>query len=155
MDTDQRTPLVPDGFQPPAGLVTASFLLEPLGPQHNESDYDAWTSSMEHIRATPGYPDGSWPHPMTLEQNRGDLERHQRDFQIRKGFTYTVLDPESRSVIGCVYIYPADTDTDADVRSWVRADHAQLDIPVYDAVSEWLRTSWPFETVDYATRVPS
>ena len=85
MDTDQRTPLVPDGFQPPAGLAAASFLLEPLGPQHNDSDYDAWTSSMEHIRATPGYPDGSWPHPMTLEQNRGDLERHQRDFQITQG----------------------------------------------------------------------
>ena len=101
MDTDQRTSLVPDGFAPPTGLVTASFLLEPLGPQHNESDYDAWTSSMEHIRATPGYPDGNWPHSMTLEQNRGDLERHQRDFQTRKGFTYTVLDPESRSVIGC------------------------------------------------------
>ena len=65
MDTDQRTPLVPDGFQPPAGLVTASFLLEPLGPQHNQSDYDAWTSSMEHIRATPGFLDGTWPHAMT------------------------------------------------------------------------------------------
>ena len=120
MDTDQRTPLVPDGFQPPAGLATASFLLEPLGPQHNDSDYDAWTSSMEHIRATPGYPDGSWPHPMTLEQNRGDLERHQRDFQIRKGFTYTVLDPESRSVIGCVYIYPSKQPLhDAEVLLWV------------------------------------
>src|SRR6476469_928717 len=61
METDPRPPLVPDGFVPPAGLAAASFLLEPLGPQHNESDYDAWTSSMEHITATPGYPDGNWP----------------------------------------------------------------------------------------------
>ena len=57
METDQRTRFVPDGFVPPAGLAAASFRLEPLGPQHNESDYDAWSSSIEHIRATPGYPD--------------------------------------------------------------------------------------------------
>ena len=25
----------------------------------------------------------------------------------RRGFTYTVLDPESRDVIGCLYIYPS------------------------------------------------
>src|SRR6476620_1549820 len=117
METDQRTPFVPDGF-----------LLEPLGPQHNESDYDAWTSSIEHIRATPGYPDGNWPYPMPLEQNRGDLERHQRDFVERRGFTYTVLDPGSLAVIGCVYIYPSKRPLhDAEVLLWVRATHARLD----------------------------
>jgi hypothetical protein len=31
-------------------------VLEPLGPEHNEQDYDAWTSSMEHIAETPGFP---------------------------------------------------------------------------------------------------
>ena len=82
------------------------FLLEPLGPQHNEDDYEAWSSSIEHIRATPGYADGRWPRPMTLEENRADLERHARDFAARSGFTYTVLDPSDRGVIGCVYIYP-------------------------------------------------
>ena len=154
MDTDQRTPLVPDGFQPPAGLVTASFLLEPLGPQHNESDYDAWTSSMEHIRATPGFPDGDWPHAMTLEQNRGDLERHQRDFQTRKGFTYTVLDPGSRSVIGCVYIYPSKQPVhDAQVQLWVRATHAQLDEQLWQAVWEWLDRDWPFRSVSAPGRL--
>jgi hypothetical protein len=146
MATDQRTPFVPDGFVPPAGLAGDDFLLEPLGPQHNDSDYDAWTSSMEHIRATPGYPDGSWPKPMTLAQNRGDLERHQRDYQQRRGFTYTVLDPGSRSVIGCVYIYPSKQPLhDAEVLLWVRATHAQLDEPLWLAVREWLdRDGFPF-----------
>src|SRR4029079_9676014 len=100
METPQRTLFAPRVFVAPAGLAAAGFVLEPLGPQHNDSDYDAWTSSMEHMRSTPGYPDRSWPRPMTLDQNRGDLERHQRDFEQRKGFTYTVLDPGSRSVIG-------------------------------------------------------
>src|SRR4051794_67179 len=154
METDQRVPFVPDGFVPPAGLAAAGFLLEPLGPQHNESDYNAWTSSIEHIRATPGYPDGSWPHPMTLEQNRGDLERHRRDFEQRKGFTYTVLDPGSRSVIGCVYIYPSKRPVhDAEVLLWVRASHAQLDERLWRAVSEWLGRDWPFRSVRAAGRL--
>ena len=61
---------------------------------------------MEHIAATPGYPDGSWPREMTPDENRADLQRHADDFRNRRGFTYTVLDPSNRDVIGCVYIYP-------------------------------------------------
>ena len=78
---------VPDDFQPPPGLVTDDFLLEPLGPAHNEDDHEAWSSSIEHIRATPGFPDGRWPRVMTLEENRADLERHARDFAARSSFT--------------------------------------------------------------------
>ena len=40
------------------------------------------------------------------DKNRADLQRHADDFRNRTGFTYTVLDPQSRDVIGCVYIYP-------------------------------------------------
>jgi hypothetical protein len=47
-------------------------VLEPLGPEHNEDDHEAWSSSIEHIRATPGFLDGRWPSPMTLEENRAD-----------------------------------------------------------------------------------
>jgi hypothetical protein len=105
---------VPPDFDVPNGLETPEFVLEPLGPAHNDLDYDAWTSSMKHIAATPGYPDGSWPREMTLDENRAGLQRHADDFRNRRGFTYTVLDPASRDVIGCVYIYPLpDGDTTA------------------------------------------
>ena len=146
-----QVPFVPDDFQPPLSLVADGFLLEPLGPEHNEADYDAWSSSIEHIRATPGYPDGRWPRPMTLEENRADLERHARDFAARSGFTYTVLDPSDRRVIGCVYIYP-DTkgDDDAIVLSWVRATHAGRDAALRELVSRWLAEAWPFERIAYA-----
>jgi hypothetical protein len=128
-------------------------VLEPLGPEHNERDYSAWTSSMEHIRATPGYPDGSWPREMTPDENRSDLERHAEDFRQRRGFTYTVLDPASRDVIGCVYIYPVrDADDDAIVLSWVRESHAHLDVPLWRTVTEWLAADWPFASVQYAPR---
>jgi RimJ/RimL family protein N-acetyltransferase len=142
---------VPDDFQPPVSLVTDQFLLEPLGPQHNEDDYEAWSSSIEHIRATPGFVDGRWPHPMTLDENRADLERHARDFAARSGFTYTVLDPSDRGVIGCVYIYPDTKGTDeAAVTSWVRATHAGSDAALRAVISAWLSEAWPFERVSYA-----
>ena len=144
---------VPPDFVVPLGLETSEFVLEPLGPEHNEQDYDAWTSSMEHIAATPGYPDGSWPREMTRDENRADLQRHADDFRTRKGFTYTVLDPAGRDVIGCVYIYPVrDSGYDACALSWVRESHAHLDTPLWRAVSEWLESDWPFAGVQYAPR---
>jgi RimJ/RimL family protein N-acetyltransferase len=144
---------VPHDFDVPRGLETPQFVLEPLGPEHNDRDYDAWTSSLEHIRATPGWADSKWPREMTLDENRADLQRHADDFRKRTGFTYTVLDPPSRDVIGCVYIYPhRDGDHDAHVLSWVRASHAHLDIPLWRAVSEWLASDWPFGSVESAPR---
>jgi len=107
------TAFVPDDFDPPQGLSEAQFRLEPLGPQHNEADYAAWTSSMQHIRDTPGYAGGGWPREMTIDQNRDDLLRHERDFAARTGFTYTVLDGGD-DVIGCVYIYPLQPDPEPD-----------------------------------------
>jgi hypothetical protein len=155
MATDDRPrAFVPDGFAVPRELVTGEFRLEPLGPQHNASDYEAWMSSIDHIRATPGFEGWSWPDPeMTPEQNLGDLQRHAEEFAERSGFTYTVLDPGSGRVIGCVYIYPLKgADGAADVRSWVRADRAGLDVAVHDAVSAWLADAWPFTAVSYAPR---
>lgn len=139
---------VPEDFRVPRGLHADAFVLEPLGPEHNERDYAAWTSSIEHIRASPGYAGSSWPREMTSDENRRDLERHARDFAERAGFTYTVLDPADGDVIGCVYIYPGDEG--AAVHSWVRADRAELDGPLRRAVRDWLAAEWPFERVAYA-----
>lgn len=151
---------VPDDFEVPRSLAGEGFRLEPLGPEHNEDDYRAWTSSISHIRATPGFQGRSWPVPdMTLAENLGDLERHAADFAGRSGFTYTVRATGGDVVIGCVYIYPdasgasgASGASVADVRSWVSADHAGLDVVLYEAVSEWLRSAWPFTAVRYAPR---
>ncbi|HLX21689.1 MAG TPA: hypothetical protein VKR23_16200 [Gaiellaceae bacterium] len=144
---------VPPDFDVPLELATAEFVLEPLGPEHNERDYDAWTSSMEHIAETPGFPWGSWPHEMTLDANRHDLEAHADDFRRRKGFTYTVLDPADGDVIGCIYIYPLrDNPETATVRSWVRKSHADLDVPLWHALAEWLESDWPFAAVEFPAR---
>jgi hypothetical protein len=83
---------------------------------------------------------------MSLDENRGDLERHARDFERRSGFTYTVLDPDD-DVVGCVYIYPSSDDVhDARVQSWVRASRAELDADLRRAVADWLTSdAWPFD----------
>ena len=144
-------PFVPDRFDPPTTLEGEGFRLEPLGPQHNESDHAAWTSSIDHIRSTAGYPDGRWPPPegTSLEENLADLRRHAADFEARTGFTFTVLDPAEGDVIGCVYLYPPEDDEhDVSVQSWVRADRAGLDLPLADAVAEWLATAWPWRRPD-------
>jgi len=151
---------VPEDFPVPDGLMAGDFRLTPLGPQHNEADYAAWTSSIEHIRATPGFRESSWPREMSLADNLRDLQRHARDFAERRGFTYTVLSISSGDIIGCVYIYPPRSQgpgpderrPHASVRSWVRADHAALDPALHDAVLAWLERDWPFDSIEYAPR---
>lgn len=148
--TKQR--FVPDDFEVPTTLEGDGFRLEPLGVEHNERDYAAWTSSIEHIRATPGLERWDWPKPMSPDENAGDLAKHANDFSARTGFTYTVLD-ERDDVVGCVYIYPQREDPAvAHVRSWVRADRPELDEILWRAVRAWLATDWPFERVHYASR---
>jgi hypothetical protein len=146
---------VPDDFIVPRELVTTRFRLEPLGPQHNAADHAAWTSSIEHISTTPGLAGWGWPPAdgMTLEANLVDLQRHAADFVERRGFTYTVIEIAGGEVIGCVYIYPSRSDGyDADVRSWVCADSAELDEPLYAAVAKWLSADWPLKAVNYQPR---
>jgi len=147
---------VPADFTVPDGLTTGEFRLEPLGPEHNTADYAAWTASIGHIRATPGFAGASWPHQMSLAENLLDLERHAQDFIARRGFTYTVLSTATGDVIGCVYLYPPPGENQgrrgAVVRSWVRADQAALDPVLYHAVREWLERDWPFDSIEYAPR---
>jgi hypothetical protein len=143
---------VPDDFDVPLEHRTVSFVLKPLAPEHNERDHDAWMSSIDHIRSTPGFAERSWPRPMSLDDNARDIDQHAKDFDARAGFTYTVLSRDELHVIGCVYVYPGAEDGAAAVRSWVRASHAHLDAELHREVADWLDVDWPFDRVAYAAR---
>ncbi len=145
---------VPTSFTAPVSLRTARFALEPLTVDHNERDLEAWSTSVAHIHATPGFSGRRWPdEPMTLAHNEADLREHMADFARREGFTYSVLSVPGEEVIGCVYIYPTSAEgNDAEVRSWVRSSRAELDAPLYETVTRWLQEEWPFATLDYAPR---
>jgi hypothetical protein len=143
---------VPPPPRPPEG---AGYTLTPLRLEHNESDLAAWSSSVEHIRATPGFAESAWPNePMTLARNAQDIREHEEDFAQRRGFTYSVVAEPGGEVIGCVYIYPSRRQgQQARVRSWVRASRPELDPLVYRTVSNWLVSAWPFASFDYAPRL--
>ena len=144
-------PFVSPGFTVPTESSGSAFRFEPLGPHHNERDYVAWSTSIHHIRATPGFEESDWPHPMSLEQNRADLIRHQEDFVARRGFTYSILDGDE--VIGCLYIYPPRLEgTDAHVTSWVTETRRELDDIVWRETSSWLAECWPFRNPHYSAR---
>jgi mannose-6-phosphate isomerase-like protein (cupin superfamily) len=151
----------PMAIVPPPPLRTGDFVFEPLAPRHNERDHIAWMSSIDHIRATPGFtPEWTsdrggddWPFEMPLASNLDDLQRHADEFGRGEAFAYSVLDHHDQ-VIGCVYINSDRThNADAVCRMWVRASHAHLDGALFTAVESWLAgDEWPFATVRYPGR---
>ena len=88
---------------------------------------------------------------MTLDENRGDLERHADNFRKRTGFTYTVLDRPSGDIVGCVYIYPAGH-RPGRARALVVRARANLEVPLWRSLGDWIAAEWPFRSVEYAER---
>lgn len=142
----QPQPLVPPDFPVPEPPSHLRFRFAVLGPEHNAADLEAWSSSIEHIHSTPGFRPPGWPQrPYTLEENLADLERHRDHHQRRLDFAWTVLDPaRPGTVIGCVYLRPDPTGvTDAEARSWVRSDRADLDRELREHLRPWFASAWP------------
>jgi hypothetical protein len=123
--------------------------LEPLSEQHAESDFRAWTGSLDHIRASRGFPWGGWPPldgSLDLAANGEDMRRHARLFAARQGFTWTVLE-DSGECVGCVYVYP-DRQADADLHTWVVSSRALDDEALRGHVLDWLIAEWPFADIE-------
>jgi hypothetical protein len=142
----EEQPLVPADFSVPEPPSHLRFQFAMLGPEHNAADLEAWSSSIVHIHSTPGFRGDGWPERQyTLEENRVDLERHRDHHRRRVDFAWTVLDPsQPETVIGCVYLKPDKTGAaDAEARSWVRADRAELDRTLRDHLRPWFATAWP------------
>ncbi|HLO97855.1 MAG TPA: hypothetical protein VK171_04595, partial [Fimbriimonas sp.] len=115
-------------------------------------DFDAVMSSVEHCKTIWG---GKWPEGLTLEQNLIDLGWHQKEFQIRRSFAYTVVAPDESMVLGCVYILPTPkVGFDAEVYLWIRQSHlaSGMETRLYDAVRKWVVADWPFQSVAYPGR---
>src|SRR5947208_7216 len=78
-------------------------------------------------------------HPEQLTEHQPDAEQH-----------HTGLRPDAYEVIGCVNFDPTEQAGAVAVRSWVRADVAELDATLRTTVRDWLSSSWPFDSVTYA-----
>ena len=145
---------VPAGFVRPAPLRTDLLRLALLGPEHNRSDHAAWSANVGFIHRLPGWEMSTWPRPMAIEENLRDLVTHRARSTAGLDFAYTVLLPDGDDVVGCVYFKPTTPPRvgAVDVRSWVTAEHAELDKPLYDGVTRWLAEHWPWSEVRYAPR---
>lgn len=154
-NTDQTVPVpafVPEDFDVPRIKMFDHFRLEALGPEHNERDHTAWTSSMDHIHATPGFEGHPWPMPMTVAENLEDMDMHLREFDERTSFTWSILAAGTDDVIGCIYLYPFDPARPGHgrFRSWVTAERAADDSTIRTAIAAWFASDWPIEvTADW------
>ena len=110
-------------------------------------DFDAICDRVDHE----GQPQP--PFVPTVAENLVDLGWHQKEFELRRSFAYTVVAPDESQVLGCVYLNPSETH-DVRVRMWVRrgAWAAGLDQLLEAAVREWVDREWPFQGVDWADR---
>jgi hypothetical protein len=90
--------LVPDDIAIPAGLEHERFRLRMLSINDVVKDFDA---ICDRVGA-----DGSPKPPFvsTVAENLVDLGWHQKEFELRRSFAYTVVAPDEAQVLGCVYI---------------------------------------------------
>jgi hypothetical protein len=142
------TSLVSEDFAVPLRIEQAGYVLHPLTTKDVEHDYEAVMSSKESLRRI-FCEDDDWPADnMTLQDNYHDLEQHQKEFEERYAFTYTMETPDAQRCLGCVYIYPCRRgDYDAQVFYWVRDSAKALGLEQeLDAfLRQWLQEVWPFQ----------
>jgi hypothetical protein len=150
------------GIGAPAGLKTRQFVLRPLLGSDAELDYDAVMESREFLRK---WEQSTWPeNEFTVEANREDLLKHERQHVEGEAFTYTVMSLDETECLGCVYVLPPDanmwsgahvttvgtdswSECDATVFFWVRTSRLAegLDRALLNSVLAWFEREWSFK----------
>ncbi len=146
-------PFVPREYEVPKSLEADEFRLRTLTVNDVVKDYDAVMSSVDHCKTV--WPGSKWPDGLTLEQNLIDLGWHQKEFQTRRSFAYTVVRTDESQVLGCVYILPTrKPGYDAAVYLWARQSEIAggLEDRLHAAVKGWISHVWPFKSVAYPGR---
>jgi hypothetical protein len=154
MTFPQNTTFVPVDFKVPDTLQNDHFSIRMLTVNDVAKDYEAVMSSIEHLKEM--YPLSSWPtKDFTVEQNLIDLGWHQKEFQNRSSFAYTVVSLDESQILGCLYINPTTKgDYDAGITMWVRTSSLEkgLDLILFNSVKKWISKEWPFKNVAYPGR---
>lgn len=147
--------LVSNDFLVPEKLATPHFIIRKLCFSDVELDYIAVMSSINIIKQTRG---GEWPSPnLKFIDDQIDLGWHQREFENKTSFAYTIMSLNEDECLGCVYLYPpgyrneSSKDADVDVSFWVtqKAYEQGLYIILYKTLDNWLKFAWPFKKIVY------
>lgn len=148
---------LPDEYQVIESLETPHFRLRKLCARDLYLDYIAVMSSIDLIRRTRG--GGKWPTPqLTIEDDLIDLAWHQREFESRSSFAYTVMNLDETECLGCVYIVPprfrrnVPENADAIVTFWVTQTSYDkgLYVELYKTLKPWVEKDWPFKNPYWA-----
>lgn len=150
--------LIPDSFEVPEKLETPDFIIRKLMFDDAELDYKAVMSSIDIIKKTRG---GNWPTAdLSFKDDQIDLAWHQREFEHRTSFAYTVMSLDENECLGCLYLYPPGyrseetKDAEVDVSFWVTQKAYDQDLyPIlYKTLYNWLESTWPFKIVAYSNK---
>ncbi len=145
-------------FQIPDNIKTDRFIFRKLCFLDAALDYDAVMSSIDLIRQTRG---GSWPdETLTYLDDQIDLGWHQREFENRSSFAYTIMSLDETKCLGCAYLYPpwfrneTSKDADVDVSFWVTQESygEGLYPVVYHFPLEFL-SGWPFKKIAFTNKI--
>ncbi len=148
---------VPLEFKVPMCLEHRLFVLRPLRISDVVKDYDAVMSSVPDLRNLFG-PQSTWPDEnLSFEQDLIDLGWHHKEFQTRRSFAYTVMDPAESQCLGCAYLYPTGAaGYQAEAYCWIRTSRREeLDALLYATFNQWLVDCWPFASVAFPGRAQS
>jgi len=145
---------LPETFEHPerADLDTGHHL-RPIRAADTELDHPAVMGSQKRLWVRYGEAWG-WPPPtMTVQQDRDDLARHEREIAAHESFNYAVFDAAESELLGCVYLDPPEPGsppgTDAVSSWWVVDAHAggALEAALDTFVPRWLADVWGFRAV--------
>lgn len=142
---------LPDDFEHPVRVeLPTGHHLRPIRADDVDLDYPAVMDSRERLWSMYGEAWGWPPATMTVEQDREDLARHEREIEAHESFNYAVFDPDETALFGCVYLDPPDDGSSAVVASWWVVDGlvgSDLERALDTFVPQWLADAWPFSEV--------
>ena len=152
-----KNKFIPTDYKIPEVLETDRFRLRMLTVKDVKLDYDAVMTSIEHLQKTkPFGANHKWPTKnLSFEQDLIDLGWHQKEFQKKSSFAFTVMTLDEAKCLGCIYIYPSDNPSyDAITMMWVRQSEVPngLDEILFSIVKKWIQDKWPFNKVAYPGR---
>lgn len=149
----QAHPFIPDSFVPPKKVSTSHFSFTVLDEQVAKVDHDLVMTNQPRLQGIFG-PNSDWPKAsMTLEENIASLAVHKEEFKSRVAFAYAVYIRDGGKYIGSVYIDPSQSsDFDCNVYLWVGVEDIALDNLLYQTVTHWLKTAWPFTKLAFPGR---
>lgn len=149
-------PWLPEDFIHPTIVpVLAGYHLRPIRAADTAIDYPAVMGSRERLWSIYGEAWGWPPETMTVEQDRADLARHEREIEAHESFNYALLNTAETELLGCVYVDPPEKQgADAEISWWVVDERVGtvLEQALDVLVPRWIARVWPFERPRYVGR---